>query len=296
VTKELDRLIQRYPVLWDQTGRDMVASLEKGAPAVASLLQNYSKKLFLAPAGSPREEARLKNRLLRLALDQTLHAALVGPQDFVKFNLWNGLLLQALFFRRGLERKPASLFWTRLLWPFLTQRRLLMPLVQPRGVYCFYSREFIKKLTALIAGRPCVEIAAGDGTLTRFLKEAGVSLTAIDDFSWSRVISYPPWVEKRSVGETLSHYRPSVVLCSWPPPGNSFEKQVFACPSVDLYIVIGSRHRFASGNPEVYQRCAPFQGEEDKTLSAQILPPELDSAVFVFRREISEKPRDGRVS
>jgi PAS domain S-box-containing protein len=34
--------------------------------------------------------------------------------------------------------------------------------------------------------------------------------------------------------------------CSWPPPGNTFEKAVFETPSVERYVVIGSRHRFAA--------------------------------------------------
>ena len=52
----------------------------------------------------------------------------------------NGFVAQRLLFARGLERKPVSMRRFRLIWPLLWQRRRLMPLVQPKGIYCFYSR------------------------------------------------------------------------------------------------------------------------------------------------------------
>ena len=58
-----------------------------------------------------------------------------------------------------------------------------MPLVQPKGIYCFYSKPLIQDLAALIGQRSCIEIAAGDGTLSRFLAAKGVDLTATDDHS-----------------------------------------------------------------------------------------------------------------
>ena len=88
----------------------------------------------------------------------------------LRFNLINGWVIQRLLFAGGLERKPVSMFWFRVLWPLVWQRRFLMPLVGPEGVYCFYSRRFVEELSALIGERECLEIAAGDGTLTRFLE------------------------------------------------------------------------------------------------------------------------------
>jgi hypothetical protein len=39
----------------------------------------------------------------------------------------------------------------------------------------------------LIGERECLEIAAGDGTLARFLEAEGVRITATDDHSWRRM-------------------------------------------------------------------------------------------------------------
>jgi hypothetical protein len=231
-------------------------------------------------------EQFVRTRMAHLAIKQHLVAEATGiEKGKVRFNLLNGYIAQKLLFSEGLNRKPSSLFWFRLIWPLIPQRRLLMPLVQPEGIYCFYSSRLIDELVGLTASRNCLEIAAGDGTLTRFLTDRGVRITATDDYSWKHEVKFPEFVVKRDAGDALREYAPEVVLCSWPPAGNSFEQQVFRTKSVQLYIVIGSRHRFAAGNWEEYRNQSVFDFEENEKLSRLVLPPELDSAVYVFRRK-----------
>lgn len=231
-------------------------------------------------------EQAVRNRMAHLAIKQHLVSEATGiEKGKARFNLINGYIAQKLLFKEGLERKPVSMFWFDLLWPLIWQKRLLMPLVQPEGIYCFYSQQLITNLSRLIASRPCLEIAAGDGTLSRFLQENGVSITATDDYSWKHEVNYPPFVIKQEAEEALRGNSPEVVICSWPPANNSFERQVFRTKSVKLYIVIGSQHRFASGNWDEYAIQTAFDFEEDKQLSRQVLPPELDAAVYVFRRK-----------
>jgi len=177
-------------------------------------------------------EALLRQHMANLAVKKYCLALASGvSRGKLRFNLFNGFIAQKLLFSHGLVRKPVTLAWFRLLWPLLWQRHRLMPLVQSKGIYCFYSRELVDALATLIAGRTAVEIAAGDGTLTRFLHERGVSINASDDHSWKHVVSYPEWVVKRGVSEVLAQDRPEVVICSWPPAGNGFERLVFACPA-----------------------------------------------------------------
>lgn len=228
----------------------------------------------------------VRTRMAHLTIRQHLVSEATGiEKGKVRFNLLNGYLAQKLLFADGLERKPVSLFWFRLTWPLLWQKRLLMPLVQPEGIYCFYSQQLIDVLAELIGRRTCLEIAAGDGTLTRFLAGKGARITATDDHSWKHEVKYPEFVIRRDAQEALREYAPEVVICSWPPAGNSFEQQVFRTRSVQLYIVIGSRHRLAAGNWEEYRQQSTFGHEEDEKLSRLVLPPELDSAVHIFRRK-----------
>ena len=228
----------------------------------------------------------IKSRMLLQGLEKCYLAAASGKASGkIRFNLINGLIIQRLLFRKGLERKPVSLGWFKFWWPLISQKRFLMPLVQSRGIYCFYSTALIEALAELIHRRSCLEIAAGDGTLAALLTEAGVPVTATDDFSWTHAIQYPDRVEKLGARQALEKYQPQVVLCSWPPPGNPFEKEVFSTPSVELYVVIGSRYRFAGGNWEAYTGQQRFEWQADPRLSGFVLPPELESSVLVFHKK-----------
>lgn len=294
----LSDLGTQFPVLLE-TVRCEVAEIVDGGTAAG--LQRYLKQMnreerilgkkLQGCRGDKNIAAALAQQIVRtrmahLVIKQHLISEATGiEKGKVRFNLLNGFLAQKLLFKEGLERKPASLFWFRLLWPLLWQRRLLMPLVQPEGIYCFYSRPLVDRLAGLIGGRSCLEIAAGDGTLARFLADRGVNVTATDDHSWKHQVSYPDFVVKRDALEALREYSPEVVLCSWPPAGNTFEHQVFRTRSVQLYIVISSKHQFAAGNWEDYRQQSLFDFEEDNKMSALVLPPELDAAVYIFRRK-----------
>ena len=60
---------------------------------------------------------------------------------------------------------------------------------------------------------------------------------------------------------------------------------MFTTDSVQLYIVIGSEHHFAAGDWQGYDRQSRFEIEHDHELSKLVLPPELNAAVYIFRRK-----------
>jgi hypothetical protein len=202
----------------------------------------------------------------------------------VRFNLVNGWILQRLFFERDLDRKPVSMRWFKLLWPLMWQKRFLLPLVTPKGIYCFYSRPLVRALAELVGGQSCLEIAAGDGTLSRFLAAEGVAITATDDHSWGHQVRFGPDVVKQDASLALRVNQPSVVICSFPPPGNTFEREVFRTASVETYIVISSRNEYSAGDWVAYRRQSGFEMIEDVAMSKMVLPPDLLPAVYVFRR------------
>lgn len=286
---DLKTLRAEYPEEWETVERELADILGSGRT-------EELRRFLVPPVFQPGHERKvqaasvarmIRGRMAYLAIKSYLLAAAAGTGGKIRFNWFNGFVAQRLLFARELERKPVSLTWFRRLWPLLWQRRRLMPLVQPRGIYCFYSRELIDALARLIDGRPCLEIAAGDGTLSRFLRERGVNVRATDDHSWSQAIRYPDWVERLDAQTALKRHAPEVVLCSWPPANNNFERQVFRTPGVRLYIMIGSRHSFAAGNWREYRAQTGFRLELDEALSALVLPPELAPAVYVFRAATS---------
>ncbi|NQX48194.1 SAM-dependent methyltransferase [Paenibacillus tritici] len=205
-----------------------------------------------------------------------------GP---VRFNLWDGFILQRLLFREKLVRKPVSLILFRVFWKLIINPKILMPLVNKQGIYCFYSKPLIKQLSALIGDRECLEIAAGDGTLTGFLNDNGTPCTATDDYSWAHYISYPAHVVRADAKTALNRYAPKVVICSWPVPGNPYEKHVFHSGSVEMYIVIGTRDPAITGDFDSYYNAKDFDMELNEELSRLILPPSEDNAVYIFTRK-----------
>lgn len=203
----------------------------------------------------------------------------------LRFNLWDGTLLQKLLFKKGFERKPVSLRLFHICWALIGNKKILMPLVNKKGIYCFYSKPLVKELANLIGDGTCLEIAAGDGTLTRFLRDAGVSCQGTDDYSWAHYITYPDFIERIDAKNALNKYRPQVVVCSWPVPRNPYEKHVFQTDSVEIYIVIGTRNPAVTGDFKAYANAKNFTMELNERLSSLLLPPSGDNAVYIFRRQ-----------
>lgn len=277
----------RFPAEWTTVQKELAAVVEAGD--VEAIKRYASRVASAGTVRNDREAVRVmaRQRLAADALRQMGVAAATGvTSGRLRFGLVSGWLMQRIFFAGGgLERKPVSMRTFRLLWPLVRQKPYLMPLVEPRGIYCFYSRPLIAGLARLIDGRPAVEIAAGDGTLSRFLNDAGVDVVATDDHSWQKTRREITDVVEQDAVAALRERAPRVVLCSWPPAGNPFEAEVFRTPSVELYVVIGSRSEFAAGNWEAYRAAEPeFELEEDTRLSALVLPPQVAGAVWVFRR------------
>ncbi len=285
-----------YPDEWVNVERDVAALVARDdVEELKAYLVRAASPPTRLPGRLPPEQFRvsamIRQHMTIEAVNQAYLAASTGVvEGKIRFNLVNGYLMQKLLFAGDLQRKPVSMFWFRLVWPLLGQRRLLMPLVRPRGIYCFYSAALIARLADLIGDRRCLEIAAGDGTLSRFLTEAGVQVTATDDYSWGDTVRYPDTVLQQNAGKALRTHKPQVVISSWTPVGNTFERQVFSTPSVQTYIVIGSRHESAAGDWRAYRAQNNFDFAEDTALSRLVLPPENSGSVFVFQRKPAQAP------
>jgi len=294
----LDWLMENFPEDWQLVGQELVdatatrrpEALEAFVRAAQERAKPYRQRAEKSGKNPQVLAAALphivRGRMALLAAQRTLQAAALGASSGRRrFGLWSGFLVQHLFFAHGLVRKPVSLRAFRWLWPLVTQKRLLMPLVQPRGMYAFYSQELVAALAKLIDHRPALEIAAGDGCLSAFLRAAGTQIRATDDWSWSQNIRFPETVERIDAAEALARYAPQVVLCSYPPPKNEFEAAVFTTASVELYVVITTRHKFAAGDWQAYQSQTDFEVEAKPDLSRLILPPEIEPLLLVFRRK-----------
>lgn len=290
----LPELIAAYPADWAQAQRAVDAMISRdNSDEMIAYIKRVAQPASLRPGArvppmSDRVSAEARRQMAAHVLKQAVLRSSTGVSEGrIRFNLVDGFIAQRLLFETQLKRKPVSMWRFRLTWPFVRQRRLLMPLVQPKGIWCFYSESLVAELASLIDGRRCIEIAAGDGTLSRFLEDAGAAITATDDYSWSDSISFPESVLRQDARTALRTHQPEVVICSWPPAGNSFEQHVFATASVQLYIVIGSASEHSTGNWDAYREQSQFQLAKDGRLSRLVLPPEVNHAVYIFTRRAS---------
>ena len=292
----LDAMRAEFPHEWTQVEAELAEVVDSGDPKV---LEQYVQQLARGGTGKPSArgakptrsgiDAALAAQVRRAMAAESIRHLSVRASSGVKsgrvrFNLVNAWIAQRLLFDgSGLRRKPVSMGAFRVLWPLLWQRKRLMPLVEPKGIYCFYSKPLVKRLAALIGDRTAIEVAAGDGTLARFLRDAGADVTATDDHSWSAV-DFPADVERMDAAKAVKQYAPQVVLCSWPPEGNTFERAILAAPSVETYVVIGTGTRVGAGDRDAYVNATGFTERDPGALSALVLPPELGSVVRVFDR------------
>lgn len=281
-----------YPAEWEIVERELMAVVDSGDSAqLTTYVRGLARPAPVAggaraatPGLDPRLAAIIRQRMAAEAIRGLGVSAATGvTSGTVRFGKVNGSIIQGLLFSEGLTRKPVPLKKAKRAWPLLKERSKLMPLVQPKGIYCFYTDRLVDELAALIGDRSALEIAAGDGTLTRFLRDAGASVVATDDHSWKDV-AFPADVERLDARKALRQHRPQVVLCSWPPAGNAFEAAVFQTPSVETYVVIGNRHIGGWGNHAAYAEQDAFDRRDDAGLAALVWPPELESVVYVFER------------
>ncbi len=114
-----------------------------------------------------------------------------------------------------------------------------LELCEGRGVFQVLSREWVEALAGemrRLGARPVLEVCAGDGGLSRALREMGVSIVATD-------ASPPPgsWAEPVDARKALESYCPQGVLVSWPPCDWGLDRLLFSFPSLRWVIYIAPR-------------------------------------------------------
>ena len=289
----LEEIRDRFPAAWAAASKEVGEAAARGTAGIDGLVGRLAQRSKQPADRLASEQERVRQRVTEHLILRLIRVASVAAESgvsdgsSVRFGLLNGWLLQRVFFEKGLRRQPVSMWAYEVAWRIAWQRRRLMLLVRPKGIYCFYSRRFIQAVGRLADGREVLEIAAGDGTLSRFLRGEGLRVRATDDHSWASSIDYGDDVERSDARAALRKYTPRVVVCSWPPPGNSFERAVFETPSVETYVVIDSVTNGGAGDWRAYEAQQSFEMHHDKSLSDLVLPRGANR-VLVFQRRAPE--------
>ncbi len=85
--------------------------------------------------------------------------------------------------------------------------------------YILISEDWIKPLARWLGDRPCLEIMAGSGRLSKELEKQGVKIKATDDFSWDKQLHIDSsYVERLDCLKAIDKYGSQVkfIICSWP--------------------------------------------------------------------------------
>jgi len=109
------------------------------------------------------------------------------------------------------------------------------PFCQGASLYELYTKEYIMRLTRYLktkwVGKRILEVCAGDGRLTRFLQQEGVSMLTATDTKDGKDCDLDPIVIGEDVLEfeaiaAVDNFNPALVIIAWPPYGSTVPEQI----------------------------------------------------------------------
>jgi hypothetical protein len=291
----LSQLVEKKPDLWQgvvgkisqlvaEKKMDLLAAL---AAESASTARRWSLSENTEMAKTQHAETEwTKARMTLLAIEQFgqaftgTHKVASKRDQFVLF------FLEMFAWNRGvlLTQKTIDHAWSILRDPKASASR-----IHDLGYWSIPSLEVCEQISELANGRSLVEVGAGRGLFVAGLRSLSSECFGVDDLSWGpaeRVVKGArKWMKKDKAELFLDSFRPKVVLSVWPPPSNGFEKSVFSCPSVEMYLAIVSRHRFASGDMQAYRSIeGSWSCTTNEIFNKKLRPVEAEQQMLVFRR------------
>ncbi len=113
------------------------------------------------------------------------------------------------------------------------------------NIYHAFCYEFVQKLAEEIQKLEIkgniIEICAGNGKLSYWLKHFGIPSIATDDYSLDKIKNRDPkYAERLSHMEAIAKYNPELVIASWIPQDSRIAMDVLDSPKVKYYIDIGT--------------------------------------------------------
>lgn len=298
-TASLAELSSHEPDLWRQVMKNLRGAVEhKKFDQLAEMAQKSQALLarWSAAGGSPLAETQhvkqdlIKARMTVLAVEQFI-AAFTGST--IKPTIFDRLLLN---FRILPQLEKGNLWDLKQfdqIWSKLKGQGAAASIIQNAGFWSIPTREVTQGIRDYAQGQEILEIGAGRGLYIAALSQVGASVTGVDDCSWepakNKIKRCADKIQQKSATESLAELNPKVVLSVWPPPGNTFEREIFATKSVHLYMAIVSKHRFASGNWRDYQaqESAPrgFSCVTNESMNKLLRPIEAEQQILIFRRK-----------
>jgi hypothetical protein len=155
------------------------------------------------------------------------------------------------------EKKEKDIFGFSRSFNFLPGRDQYEHIHKPcveLDIFQFYSKEFIEHLTESIKkwnAKKIIEIGAGDGYLSGFLRKRGIDIIATDDHS-RQFIEHQEHVEKLNHKEALEKYNPDLVVMNWEEHQDTVSIDVLEYPSVKYLVWVGEGFTGCNGHGDLW--------------------------------------------
>lgn len=292
----LKQLSDRHPALWKDVAAGLKERVSGGrADQLLTWRQGALSDLQNARRISKSDNPDLAETVIRaqmtlLAIEQ--FCDVMSGRAGVKPRLRDVMAMNFLLLARLKSGHIFSAEGFDRVWRWMKDPIWAASELQRQGVWSVPTRDVAEKIADLCQGRRALEIGAGNGLLCHSLKTYGVNITAVDDESWSlggKSIRAPGGsVLTMDALEGLRKFNPDIVICSWAPVGNTFEREIFRTKSVQMYLAISSRHSFASGNWGAYQEQKTFSCSTSEPINSLIRPVEIEQQLLIFRRKLQD--------
>lgn len=132
-----------------------------------------------------------------------------------------------------------------------------------KALFQLWNKEYVEELSVeikkLVNDKLVLEVAAGDGMLSHWLREYGVNIKATDDMSWHNFdrTEYPikirSEVEKLDAIEAIQKYKPNLVIASWIPYGSDLDYKILK-EKVSYFIIIGEGPGGCTGSEVFWEK------------------------------------------
>lgn len=116
-----------------------------------------------------------------------------------------------------------------------------------------FSENLAKEIRSTGVDEKVVEICAGNGKLSHWLRQFGVNSKAIDNYRNKKISRKPEYVERSGVMQALQKYNPELVIGCWIPFKSTVALRALSHPSVRYYIDIGVGYGDCTGTEKLWQ-------------------------------------------
>ena len=294
----LPELSRVEPEIWSDVMRGLSEVVEQKQfdrlAVMANRAQSQIAQVLATNDGASAKSSQdrltfIRAKMTLLAIEQFI-AAFFGGDSHPSFKdrlVMSGLLLPAL--ERG-QLLTQRTFDRR--WSWVSHGACAASMIQKAGFWSIPTTELCRSIKNYTKDKDLLEVGAGRGLFVSGLRQCDVSVIGIDDHSWEQaatpIHSALPHLRRLVARDALRQMKPKAVLSVWPPPGNIFERDIFATDSVEIYLAIVSKHRFASGNWADYQSASAQTGRFrcviSEPLNHLLRPIEAEQQLLVFRR------------